>query len=385
MSTLAFFPWLQISEVVSMEGFELIPYQRGVEPAGEGTKEQSTLDQLLNPYYSGGSPVEVATILRIGGQELTRDLSEEERTSLFTFSELLSAAGLAAREFFSFGNYQNRNNFRLVIQGFSGEKGGANITTRRRNGSANQNWNGNSYRVQKPEHISLHGHNPIDFSLLRSLMASREHQYWQRIYESIISFNLANTDSPDISENIEAVLLNGALERLLGCNRGKEDDLAERFSAALAPTEDKHPSSSCAQLSAYVDRSKKSSCIRDVWIRDLWRLRGNLAHGKIESPHKPVWNLRNHLLLGSFVFPLTLKSQLQSIGFYSLTDQDQKAIDIFELLACEDHFAPVEHPSIPGSHPWNRIKKEFDLLCLRRKLAEEVKKHFGDETEDEGS
>ena len=73
---------------------------------------------------------------------------------MFVFSEILAIAGLAAREFFSVGAllYQNRDNFRLVIQGFSSEQNGATIVTRRRDGSTHNYWSRDSYRVEKPDH-----------------------------------------------------------------------------------------------------------------------------------------------------------------------------------------------------------------------------------------
>lgn len=379
MSMLAFFPWLQISDAVRVEEFELLPYQRGIAPSGRATKEQSVFDRLLNPYYSGGTPIRIATIVRIAGQDPTRNMSSEERSALFVFSEVLSAAGLAAREFFGFGlNYQNRDNFRLVIQCFDSDRGGSAITTRRRDGSTSNYCTEDSYRVQKPEHIPSHRPNSIDFPLLCSLMASRDSQDWERFYEAILGFNLANTDSPDISEHAEAVLLIGAFERILECHHGKEDELAERFSATLTPTEDKELMS-CTQLSGLTNRFNKSHFIRDIWIRDFFRLRGDLAHGKIKSRYRPVWSLQNHLLLGSFVFPLLVKSKLRSIEAYLMTDHDQESIDVFEPQACEDHFALVADRDDLESYPWDRVYLEVKKQRLRRSLMTCFKKQFDNE------
>jgi len=218
----------------------------------------------------------------------------------------------------------------LVIQDFSSEENGVTIVTRRRDGSTRHYWSGDSYRVQKPDHIHL-GPKRIDRSLLECLLKLRDAIDWQRIYEAILGFNLANTDSSDISEHIEAVLTIGAFERLFDLRHGKEDELTQAFSAGLKPTKDRHPSA-CARLSGAIHRFKTSSCIREMWIRDFFRLRNNLAHGMFESRYQPVWSLQNHLLLASFVFPLSLKSHLQAIGAYTLTENDQRDIDMFEQL-----------------------------------------------------
>lgn len=92
-----------------------------------------------------------------------------------------------------------------------------------------------------------------------------------------------------------------------------------------------------------------------MWVRDLFRLRGNLAHGKIESRYRPVWSLREHLLLGSFVYPLVLKLELQKSGLYVICEEDQGLLDLFEALACEELFAPMSNPNDPNSYPWRQV------------------------------
>jgi len=384
MSMLAFFPWLEVSEPVTAGEFELLPFRRGVAPSGRGTTDQAIYDRLLAPYHSGGAPIGHATLARIAGDDLTRDRSDDERGALFVFSELLSMSGLAARDFFGLGlTYHNRDNFRLVVQGFSDDRGGAAITTRRRDGSTLNFWPGDDYRVQKPEHVSL-GRSLLDLELLKALLDSRESENWNSLYEAILSFNLSNTDSSDVSEHIEAVLLVGAFERLLGCHRGKEDDLVGRFVTILTPTENKQPGA-VTFLGTSARRFRNSPTVRDMWIRDFFRLRGNLAHGKIQSLYQPVWGLRNHLLLGSFVFPLVLKLVLRAAGAYGLSLTDQEAIDMFEEQACHDHFAPVADRNDSRSHPWNRVREEAVHRRLERSLAAELSRHFKESDDVSGS
>ncbi|SEP99307.1 hypothetical protein SAMN04244573_00817 [Azotobacter beijerinckii] len=365
MSMLAFLPWLQITTHQNAAEFQLVPFQRGLAPAGQGTPEQDILDGVLAPYHAGGAPIAYATLIQTTGGNLTRDLSDEERGALFIFSELLSVAGLSARELFGPGGmgYRNRDSFRLVIQGFSDDHHGTAITTRRRDGSTTNYLTEDDYHVQKPEHIPLpHGNTALDFKLLEPLLDYRESKDWEAIYEAILGFNLANTDSSDISEHIEAVLLVSALERLFECPHGKEDDLAKHFSASVKPTETIDPNT--VFTSSQTLKFKKSKSVRDMWIRDFFRLRGNLAHGKIESKYPPEWSLRNHLLLGSFVFPLALKLKLQASNVYQLTEHDCEAIDMFEKQLLHDHFAPVENRHNHSAYPWNRVKDEADQRRL---------------------
>jgi hypothetical protein len=359
MSMTAFFPWLCLKEQLQAGEFELIPYKRGQAPGGAGTESQRILDSIMSPYRAGGDrSINKATVVRVNQGDLIRDLDEDERRALFVLSEVLSVAGLSRREFFKVASlgYQNRDNFRIIIQAFAEAGGGAAITSRRRDGSTTNYWSGDSYRIQKPEHVHVNPINHIDEPLLQSLLQARDSQEWERFYESILSFNLANTDNSEIAEEVELVLLSGALERLFDCRRGQEEDLATRFTSTLSPSEERSPTS-CGRLSTpeLTSRFKRSSSVRDMWVRDLFRLRGNLAHGKIESRYRPVWSLREHLLLGSFVFPLVLKLELTKSGLYEISEEDQGLIDLFEALASEDLFVPVSDPNGPNSYPWRRV------------------------------
>jgi hypothetical protein len=272
-------------------------------------------------------------------------------------------------------NYCNRDNFRIVVQAFDDPHGGVAITTRRRDGSTTGYWPEENYHVLQPEHVALHSVVHIDEHLLKALLRAQEAKTWEHFWDSIINFNLANTDSSDITLQVEVVLFNGAFERLLDCNRGKEDELAERFANMLRPTNGLAPST-CARLSDQdiVNRFRHSSTVRNMWIRDFFRLRGALAHGKLASRHRPVWSLRDHLLLASFAFPLLLKASLAEESLYSLSEDDLFQIDLFEPLACEEHLVPVPNPHNSHAHPWDQVIERMSRERLHKRIAAELEK-----------
>ena len=122
MSMIAFFPWLCLNEQLQAGEFELIPYTRGQAPGGAGMELQRILDSVTSPYRAGGErSINKATVVRINQGDLIRDLDDEERGALFVLSEALSVAALSRREFFKVASlgYQNRDNFRLIIQAFA--------------------------------------------------------------------------------------------------------------------------------------------------------------------------------------------------------------------------------------------------------------------------
>jgi hypothetical protein len=357
MSTLVLFPWLTIDEPIDIGEFALIPYERGVAPE-EGTELQEILDALTEPYSANGDePIRRASFLSVGGHDLLDDLSEDESNAVFAFSELLAAAGLSKREFFqgAFG-YCNRDVFRVVIQSFNDPRGGTTQRIRRRDGITTNYTSRDAFRVRKPDYISAPFGPAIDLPLLRAFAVAQSDMSdaeWEAVFEAIISFNSANTDSPFVSVQAEVVAMNGAFERLFDLRAGRENELADAFSTILQPAENTAPGD-CERFASpdFLSRFRRSATIRDMWIRDFFRTRGSLAHGRLETTHPSLWNIHDHLLLASFVFPLVLKLHLSSKGYYELTWLDEVHVDAFERLACEEHCIEREDEA---EWPWRKI------------------------------
>lgn len=351
---LAFFPWLRLREHPTVGPYELLPYSRGDEPAGEGTALQATLDTILEPYIAArADPIDDATLICYGGRDLTAQLTEEERTCMFEFSELLAFAGLAARKYFRHA-YWNRDQFRFVIQSFARADGGAWIHTRRRDGGTRSYWPHEHYTVARPVHVGTEAV-VLDHALLRALLDLQDADDWTRYREAIETFNLANTDSADLREEVELVLINGAFERLFDLDRGREAELADAFRTCVSPSTDV-AFSDCERFAGRpdaADRVGARASLRDAWIRDFFRVRNNLAHGRRESVYPALWNLREHLLLACFIFPVAFKATLEQEGRYELSDDDRCYIDAFEALACADHF--TESARDGAVFPWERI------------------------------
>lgn len=359
-----FFPWLGLTNVIKVGDFSLIPFERGTKPGGPGTALQKSLDKVTEPYIiPPNNPISHATIVKFGPNEITTDLSEEQAASVFAFSELVAISGLSARKYFaasSMSGYWNRENFRIFIQNFRPESNGVAVTTRRRDGSRSTYYSGKTYNFQKPEHVESNSIKKVklDTPLLESLLEAKDGltpETWSCFFESILNFNFANTDSDGIQQEAEAVFIIGAFERLFDCG-GKESDLANRFLRVLRPRSDKSPNDLIRLSAQQIENGfRNSSTIRDIWIRDFYRLRGDLAHGKVESKYPATWTLRDHLLHASYVFPLVLKCKLAEEEYYNLTEDDQFHTDIFESLLCEEHFKPQE---MQDEHPWDKVFQE---------------------------
>jgi hypothetical protein len=296
MSTLLFFPWLRVNSGFAVGDFELVVYVRDKEPFGESSRRQEQVDQVLSAFRERGeNPVGKATLLKFQDKNLLDELEEEEASAAFVFGELVAVSGLSAREFFWPGAFQycNRDLFQLRIQSFEGEVQGVAIRSRRRDGSTLNYVSLDAYRIHKPVHIAEPLQVQFDIRLLHSLISLQEDaddETWNQFYESIVNFNHASRESSTTPPHLELVFTSAAIERLLGMTGGKEASLAHAFVDALKPREDLKLGS-CDRLTHEQIEQRGSDTVRELWIRDFYRLRGNLAHGQVDSKYPSVWSI----------------------------------------------------------------------------------------------
>lgn len=382
----AFFPWFTLAGPIDLGPLTLLPYWRGREPAGPPSTRpdaalQRRLDALFDHYFPpfAQRPLNLATVVRVSGHDVTDDLGEEEREEVFAIAELIAFGGLAAREFFGplgFGPYCNAHTFRPYIQSFPDVPGGADTSVRRRDGSVRTYLTDDANREYAPRHVSVSVQQnvPLDVPLIRALIAMkcwrRDPRHRDRVEEAIEGFNAANTDSDYTHEHTEAVLMVGAFARALGVNGARmEGPLAQAVKETLRPVSERMADDAQRGLPADVANLTSASgdgvvsplSVREAWIRDFVRVRHQPAHGHL-TPSGNAWPLREHLLLGAYAFPLVVKVLLSRprLATYNLTAAEREAIELFEALASVDAFAAPERedPDQQRLVPWERVRLE---------------------------
>jgi hypothetical protein len=368
MGALAFFPWLRVPcdfRPIQVAGFELLRYVRDEYKAAHA----DAVAAVLAPYVeTGNKSIDEAMLLRAVDRSIVDDLDTTQIDAAFELAEMVALAGLSNRQFFSHSGYSNRDNYRLIVQRFDEPDKGTLQRYRRRDGVSNHYIIGPVHRVERPGHVSIE-RVELDEPFLRALVACRDAANAADFIESMVTFNLANTDNPAIAQHVELVLSNGALEKVLGLHGGKEHHLADAFVKAFIPS-DVIALGSCPRAAR---GKEKSTTLREVWVRDLFQLRNELAHGKVATRRSLIWNIREHLLLSSYVFPLVMKAQLANAGFYTLTDSDRLAIDTFEPLACaDDLFSAGEDEDFM----WHQIAERVRNKQRRKRTLEALAKVF---------
>lgn len=231
--------------------------------------------------------------------------------------------------------------------------GGASIWVARKDGNDIDFMTEDVYRVHCPFHVSIESSLRLEELLVNALMKAREGDLRASLDSAIFAFNRANTDNPTVTSQSEVVMLNGAMEVLLGCPNGKVHDLLNGINDLFQPSR-RIPLTSCARI----PRDSEARSVAEVWAKDFFVLRGNLGHGRKHSPYKSKWSMHEHLLLGAYFFPLLVKLKLNRDQLYDLSIDDKRDIEVFEELACADLFKKEIKDGVE-EWPWNRIRSNM--------------------------
>ncbi|GIW70824.1 MAG: hypothetical protein KatS3mg102_0366 [Planctomycetota bacterium] len=368
MSMVSFLPWCRIDKAYDVGQLQILPFKRHQPIEGLDGAAQCRVNTILATYKTiQAKPVDRAAIARYAGKSVIDDLNEEERETIRELVAIACFCGLARREYFNeLGPYCNSDCFSLYIQKFDRADFTA-ITTRRREGETLSTWPIDHIAITVPVHCHGIPEVRLDETLLKALISHRgatSNNSWAKWQNAITCFNQANTDSENVRYQVEWVLLCSAFEHILGAKPDAKD-VAAKFAAVVVPTEPLLARDATRRSQRWQDTKQ---FLRYEWMREFYRIRGDFAHGKLNTAQPMVWNPLEHLALASIAFPLVVKCLLKKAGRYEFTDDDNVQIDAFEKFANTVNFLrpPSERRNSLDSH-WSRICSDCrSKLCLQR-------------------
>lgn len=366
----AFFPWLKLNNELDLGSVRLINFERGKLPGPSGSEIQIYCDQILQSYESSNDkPVTEATLMILKDKQILEDFTDTERNFMFFAMQIIIFSGLSKREFFSHSSpYCNRDDFTFIIQRFEKNQNqkltGIGITERRRDGGKSIGFSASSFKVACPFHLNTHSKIEVDESLATALLTAQDKltkEKWIYYSDAISNFNRANTDSSQIHEQEEAVMLLGSLQRILEVEY-KRDETVEKFLSVFKPKSDIDLKTS-KRIRQIADIGSAKT-LREVWVKDFCNLRNDFGHGKNKPLPTLIWESHEHLLIASYLIPLVVKLKLQQDDFYKITNDDNLDIKIFEKLLDSKPFDYDPNDESRDTSEWYKIRNDakVDLL-----------------------
>lgn len=347
-------PWCRINKAYRVDKIEILPFNRHDLIDGLDDSAQCSVNAIMAMHKTiEGQSVDRAALVCYENKSPIDALTEEEIETVHELVALACFCGLSKREYFGIGTYCNSDCFALYIQNFDRADFTA-ITTRRRAGRIGSGWDIDDIAITIPTHCHTIQGVTLDGALLEALVVHRKktnNDEWARWQNAITCFNQANTDSDNVRYQVEWVLLCSALEHLLGA-KSNAKDVARKLDDAMVPNNPLLASNANRRS----DKLKKEKSLRYEWMKEFYQIRGDFAHGNLNTQKPAVWNPLEHLVLATIAFPLVVKCLLKKAGAYELTNIDQTQIDGFEKFADTDNFLkpPPDRTNSIDSH-WGRL------------------------------
>lgn len=358
----------------------ILPYARGQAPGNTQHAKQADIDTILAAYADRpGQTVTRAALLEVDDYRTGMDAGAHA-FRLFQAKELIACAALSKRRLFrQHFDYCNYHTYTLIVQRYiPGQGDRFSFTSRRRDGGVRYLWASDRFAHQRPIHVSGQARIDLDKALVESLLKLPEDSL---LREAIREFNAANTDSDDVPEHVEVVMVKSAFEWLYGIDekagnfwRAVEDHLSGLL--GLPP-----PFEASPMGKRWRKRWQDAKRPLEAWAQDFCDVRGAAAHGKHKRQPRFVWQADRHLAFASIFFPLVLKKRLADDGLLTLDETDRGHIKHIEELLTVDPFGPeASDLAHRNAHPWAELYYEL----LFRKMAQHMERGMKLPEEDEG-
>lgn len=333
-----------------MGTLRLLPFARAHLPGDLPSVTQRDIDDVTLTYVDClGRPIQHGAIVEYDGYS-SGDDAEPFLDRLFHARDCVAFSALDRRSLFRRHNdYTNRDAFGLVVQRFSpGSATAFAITSRRRDGVGTGFWDSDSYCILRPLHVPDRMIR-VDLKLLACLLSLPVGMEF--VSDAIVEFNAANTDSPDVPEHSEAIMLKSAFERLLRINQNAEQFSEKLISIATEVNPAKEQGYCAASWKA---RWQAATTSHEAWAREFCAFRGSVAHGLARSSKSFTWGARGHLAFASTLFPWLVRWILDKHGHLPLDGLTRAKLCLIDRYLEADPFAfdftAAERSRV--KHPW---------------------------------
>jgi hypothetical protein len=359
MGSLAFFPWLRVTEPVSAGDHSLLLYSLG-SPFPESAAfdvDVRTVERILRQYkVRRTESISTLNLLVRHDKPVGSSISDVELAEARRFARHLAVAGLAARSFVgSPWEFAATGHFQLVVQAFSLPfDGRVAYQNRIKGGTSSVSTSVDMHDWPLPSHLLQPVDSHIDVALLAALGNSKlDARVREHLEASLTQYLLANSSAPDVPFDVETLATYTAIERVCDANQSLVDCIGKV--QQLLEVAHGHPYAPRLRNEMCIEKSDVDSAVTG-FLTALYVVRGALAHGHIVRSSKG-WVELDLQVAGAFLFPLLLKCKLAQQEAYKLTLNDAADVAGLGVILNQRPFA--ERDAATGKTRW-----EEGLECV---------------------
>lgn len=219
-----------------------------------------------------------------------------------------------------------------------------------------------TFRFAEPFQCRQRAEFSPDQLLLSALVQSFEksEEWFRPVLTSLPFYSLATTDSPFQMHSERILFLAAAFEQLLCPSSGSAVKIALEMSKRM---KNFHSSMTAKDLARYGRSAVKcakeeyqsaldNGPVSQAWIYELHQQRSKVVHRGPSVEEGTSWKLWEHILMGTFVYPLLIKLLLEKKTSYQLSEDDQWKLRAVDYLLLRTDW---KEESSCGETVWSKL------------------------------
>jgi hypothetical protein len=188
---------------------------------------------------------------------------------------------------------------------------------------------------------------------------SANSQVIRNLSTALSFFALANTDNEVMLPEAEIILMGSAFEQLFHTEGAYK--LCRKFGALFKPCGTVTVQQALSNrpgiaIDPEPETRQKQWFVHRKWIEELYKLRSGYIHGNSITNRSWGWEPYEHLVMGAYVFPLTVKILLSREGHCSLSEEDTDRCRAIDRLLSKVHWKYI--PKNNNSSIWQTTLAE---------------------------
>lgn len=385
--TVAYLPWVNTDREFMIGKAIFWPFPESGDKYIDNQALREHLIQIFNTYIKrNGKPIEKLTVISID-EKFPFKIEEREYDYLWQAVRILCFCSIVSNDIWKSeagyptgAYYTNSSDFKLVTQNFKvGDEWVAEIRRKIYGRSSNlgdfkmmKNFTPPNCNYNYDSGLFLRYHERLANALveiLNEVHSSRDvknQEVCRRILRALQWFNMAHTDSEELSYFPEVTMMSIAFEILLGLGDYEKPDKSKELIVRLGKL---FQNNQQKKKKDFLRRGKTplEASWKEWWLYEFYGLRNDVVHGKKVDTKRLKW-LHNrfylHLEIADIVFKCALKKILISLGYYEESCEDTAEADIL------DEFLSTNEPSL--GHLISKRQRERQIASIIGKYTKQV-------------
>lgn len=362
-----YLPFLEIEKPIKLGVVQFFPYPEQTDMI-ENSELTPYFEKIKNSYwFAKDKSLESITLAKYLPKPWNQ-LTDDEQNIIRHTTVVLCFCCLATNEFSPDKPYRNSTNFQLITQYLTLDSDFFSVQTHRRWGTSLTGGYKWGVHIQViPYYIGTIGKTRFDESLIsifNNILEGKLGQY-PGLNISLEWFYLANTDSPFITLDLEAVLMASAFEALFKVSI--EETRKRKFLMDAIQNHFKDYNRITTNRPYTQGTSLRTRGWKEFWMDEFYWYRNCIAHGTKPDWNGKIWNPLEHLFIARKIFIDSIRVKFEKDNLLKMDIEQWTNIDATDEFIMNGKIFEKDWNKIFSNHMWEIVSSKVKRKLIKKK------------------